>query len=152
MTHLKIIEEGEKSMKLKIPHKRCLQRLRIGDLGGGAYLERVSSDMERYIANYGPLSYKVEFAKPAPDPELEKKIIKLERQEEEEEAWREVMFGPIERFENAYEEELEEARAFNEWHLEMWWQRLSARIKEYEASEEVLDQLAQEGKLEYRYR
>ncbi|KAF7864277.1 uncharacterized protein EAF02_010245 [Botrytis sinoallii] len=97
VTHLKIIERGEKSTEQEIPHKRCLQRMTMNDLCPGSSMNRLAKEMDEFIANHGPLSYEVEFAKFAPNPELEKKIVKRKKQGEEE-AFNEATHGPLNQF------------------------------------------------------
>ncbi|TEY48688.1 hypothetical protein BOTCAL_0293g00030 [Botryotinia calthae] len=99
INHLKIIFSYDwGSIEETIPHKRCLQRMTINDVNPGTATDCILHDMERFIANHGPLGYEIEFAEFAPNPELEKKIVKRQKQEEEEEAFNEVMYGQLNRF------------------------------------------------------
>ncbi|KAF5879515.1 uncharacterized protein Bfra_006723 [Botrytis fragariae] len=127
VTHLKIIERGEICIEQKIPHKRCLQRMTMNDLRPGSLMDRIANKMDRFIANHGPLSYEVEFAEFARDPELEKKIL-------------------VESLLNVYRQGKEEQAAINEWRVDIWMQKFDVRSKQ-EAAEEVSAQGEREGNL-----
>ncbi|KAM0159064.1 hypothetical protein ACHAQE_000773 [Botrytis cinerea] len=130
VTHLKIIKKSYSFTERGIPHKRCLQRIKMAKLRQCNFLQDIFSNMESHIANYSPLIYEVEFVKPAPSPELKKKIMKRQKQQEEEEALREMMYGPIKWFENAYEQELEEIGAWKQWREGISMQKINLRLQQ----------------------
>ncbi|KAK8909597.1 hypothetical protein QC760_002294 [Botrytis cinerea] len=68
VTHLKIIKKSYSFTERGIPHKRCLQRIKMAELRQCNFLQDIFFNMESHIANYGPLIYEVEFVKPAPSP------------------------------------------------------------------------------------
>lgn len=70
MTHFKIIARGKKSTEQEMPRKLCLQRVSINDLCPGGSMDAIAKKIDEFIANHGPLSYKVEFAEFALNPEL----------------------------------------------------------------------------------
>ncbi|TGO30937.1 hypothetical protein BPAE_0002g00280 [Botrytis paeoniae] len=116
VTHVKIIFSDWKSTERTIPHKRCLQRMTMNDVPPDTAIDEILNEMERFIANHGPLSYEVEFAEFAPDPKLEKKIVK--RQKQEGEAFDEAMYGPLNPFKKYLGRIQRSKRALNEWRWE----------------------------------
>ncbi|KAF7941293.1 hypothetical protein BELL_0001g00130 [Botrytis elliptica] len=128
ITHLKIIfrDCDWGSSEPKIPHKRCLRRLDMNNVRPDTTIDRTLHEMEQFIALRGSLSYEVELAELAPSSELEEKVIKRQKQAENEEAFNELMYGPVKWFKYAQEQKNEAAFEQRRWATwgQMWWEKI----------------------------